>query len=347
METVERHCIAGILNGKVPSQVMDAMKVMGFFLSNISRDTVLSHLMMLLDTDSDYLVFHYHLEDGQMVTGFAIQRKNKKRFKCSNLDHLKCKGYRPIVSSDFTPTEWNAKLNELETQDSACLKKVVPAKKDKKKTISEEKDEKMEEALEFVKKVACTKEGKWGDVIESPHWVTVGKRKNFVQETFNYYKKKREDEEMEQKSKPRYSLALFTKMDAITDWNFTYFLVGESGCGKTQFAMAHFKCFLIINHLERLVEFEPKKHDGIIFDDLPLNTFKKRDPQLFIDLFEMEIDRMVIYNDIRVIIPSNTKKIFVHNNPDLFNLDEVDDFTTRKAIMRRLKTIFIRESLFS
>lgn len=49
--------------------------------------------------------------------------------------------------------------------------------------------------------------------------------------------------------------------------SFTIFW-GESGIGKTQFALSHFNNPLLVAHIESLRDFDPYEHDGIVMDDM-------------------------------------------------------------------------------
>ena len=49
-------------------------------------------------------------------------------------------------------------------------------------------------------------------------------------------------------------------------------LWGESGVGKTEYALSNFDRPLFVTHIDQLLKFVPGVHDGIIFDDMRLGS---------------------------------------------------------------------------
>jgi len=87
-------------------------------------------------------------------------------------------------------------------------------------------------------------------------------------------------------------------------------LMGPSEIGKTQFAKAHFENDLFVSHIDKLKDFDPNKHDGIIFDDMDFMHLP-RHAQIHLTDWDEERDINIRYN--YVTIPANTRKIFTCN----------------------------------
>jgi len=90
---------------------------------------------------------------------------------------------------------------------------------------------------------------------------------------------------------------------------------GESGIGKTEFALAHFDNPLhVCGSWDQIRNFQPKFHDGIIFDDFDDELQQKTGQagQWFTE-WDHEQEARVLYDT--TTIPRWTKKIFVTNEP--------------------------------
>lgn len=105
----------------------------------------------------------------------------------------------------------------------------------------------------------------------------------------------------------------------------TLVIIGRAGTGKTEYAKAHFKTPLFVSHIDQLLKFNKKKHDGIIFDDM---DFKHLPRTAQIHLVDWDNNRAIHCRFKVAEIPKHTKKIFCCNEY-LFICDE--------AIERRIK----------
>lgn len=85
---------------------------------------------------------------------------------------------------------------------------------------------------------------------------------------------------------------------------------GAPGKGKTQYAKTFFETPLMVGHLDKLKEFNPLLHDGIIFDDVSFGHHP-RDP--VIQIFKTEEDGDINVKCSMVTIPAGTPKIFCTN----------------------------------
>lgn len=110
-------------------------------------------------------------------------------------------------------------------------------------------------------------------------------------------------------------------------------LWGASGIGKTQFALAHFRCPLWVNALEALDRFDVDKHDGIVFDDM---SFIGLSHEQQIAVVDHEDDRSINKRFKPADIPGGTKKIFTTNVVDgrIFDWDD-------EAVARRCRVVHL------
>lgn len=108
-------------------------------------------------------------------------------------------------------------------------------------------------------------------------------------------------------------------------------ICGPSECGKTQFAKAHFKNALFVTHIDKLREYDPDKHDGIIFDDM---DFKDLSRNTQIQIADWDDDRSINCRYSPAEIPAHTRKLFTCNDP-CFNMGD-------PAIRRRINIIRVK-----
>lgn len=114
--------------------------------------------------------------------------------------------------------------------------------------------------------------------------------------------------------------------EPITDWTKTNILLGPAGCGKTEFAKAHFDNPLFVTHIDDLLDFDG--HDGIIFDDMSF-THMPRTAQIHI--LDQDNPRSIHCRYSCAPIPARTKKIITCNELCVNMSDE--------AIARRVNLI--------
>lgn len=116
----------------------------------------------------------------------------------------------------------------------------------------------------------------------------------------------------------------FTSMQCLV-------LIGPSGCGKTTWAKKHSpKPALFVTHMDRLREFDARKHKSIIFDDMSFQHMPREAQIHLVDQYNS--------NDIHIrystcFIPAKIKRIFTAN----FHPLTLDD-----AIGRRTRTFIIK-----
>lgn len=121
--------------------------------------------------------------------------------------------------------------------------------------------------------------------------------------------------------------------DSMKSW----ILQGDPGTGKTQYALSHFACPLLVSHMDDLREFAPDTHDGIVFDDMDFKHLP-RSTQIF--LADCALDRTLHCRYQNAMIPRGTKKIFTTNEENTcFDISD-------GAIKRRVNILRVRAKLF-
>jgi hypothetical protein len=110
------------------------------------------------------------------------------------------------------------------------------------------------------------------------------------------------------------------------------YIMGPTGCGKTQWAVHQFVSPLVVRHMDKLSEFDPETHDGIVFDDMSF-AHLPRETAIYLADWDEDADIHVRYKC--AFIPMRTRKIFTSNKPfhDNFPFDE------HGAIRRRFTKI--------
>lgn len=120
----------------------------------------------------------------------------------------------------------------------------------------------------------------------------------------------------------------FTKLKPLefsVKKGFSFILIGLPGCGKSQYAMAHFKKPLWVNHMDDLGDFSDKLYDGIIFDDMDF-LHLPRTTQIHLVDWAQPRNIHIRYKVAK--IPKHTPKIFTCNDMCM----DIDD----EAILRRV-----------
>jgi len=119
-------------------------------------------------------------------------------------------------------------------------------------------------------------------------------------------------------------LAQFTLADfpwtPFTDWSRSHILHGPAGCGKTQFALAHFSNPLFVRHLDDLKKLDVS-HDGIVFDDMNFRHLPRESQIHLVDIDQPSSIHLRFEN---AWIPAGMRKIFTTNVPngEIFFIDD-------------------------
>lgn len=129
------------------------------------------------------------------------------------------------------------------------------------------------------------------------------------------------------------------------DWSKTIILWGESGIGKTQWALSFFKKPLLVSEKDQLGLFD-NSYDGIIFDDMSFvgDSESKKGAWSVgnqIHLVDQDNNRAIRIRYQDANIPAHTKKIITTNIDQgwVVALDE-------KAILRRVQVVNLKRFVF-
>lgn len=127
-----------------------------------------------------------------------------------------------------------------------------------------------------------------------------------------------------------------------TDFSKTIVLIGQSGFGKTQYALAHFKCPLHIRDRQDYSRF-CNQVDGLVYDDLNTANWA---PLTFLKLLETEtaVTHDIKYGSCR--IPANFPRIVCANHEDVLWPANTHP-ATKEAMQNRMRFIFINGPLFN
>ncbi len=137
----------------------------------------------------------------------------------------------------------------------------------------------------------------------------------------------------------KYKLEDFNREPIILDKS--TLICGDTNCGKTHFASAHFKNPLFVRHIDKLSSLSTD-NDGIIFDDM---SFKHWPPEAVIHLLDNEHDSDINIRYKTAFIPANTPKVFTHNEENPFyKLDT--SLEQQLAIERRLNRVIVLGKLY-
>lgn len=113
----------------------------------------------------------------------------------------------------------------------------------------------------------------------------------------------------------KYFMEDFLRLELPNPPGRSIFLHGPSNTGKTHFACAHFQNPMLVSDIDQLKRFNPKKHDGLVFDDM---SFHHIPPEKVIHLVDQEFPREIRCRHANASIPANTPKIFTHNSSNPF-----------------------------
>lgn len=140
---------------------------------------------------------------------------------------------------------------------------------------------------------------------------------------------------------PLYEMSQFNK-HAITDFSKTVVLIGPTGVGKTQYALAHFKNPLLIRDKNDYIRYN-RHTDGLIFDDL---SFISWNAMTFLHMVENEtpITQDVKFGHVR--IRAKIPKFILVNSEELLWPREILK-ETKDACLRRMIIYHIRNPLYN
>lgn len=140
----------------------------------------------------------------------------------------------------------------------------------------------------------------------------------------------------EEFKRPLISSDVYTKLSVV--------LTGISGAGKTAYAKAHFKCPLVVSHVDDLKKLDPLIYDGVVFDDM---SFAHWPVSSCIHLLDMEEERSINCRHTCGVLPAWFPRFFTSNKAlhDVFAIKECNE-QEEVAIFRRMHHVMITEKLF-
>lgn len=140
---------------------------------------------------------------------------------------------------------------------------------------------------------------------------------------------------------PTHALASFNKVPLIFQRK-SVLLWGPSNTGKTSYALAHFKCPLLVSHIDVLKTLSPD-NDGIVFDDM---SFKHWPVEAVIHLLDYDLPRDINVRYGTVNIPKEIQKVFTHNTDNPFYDQDTIDIAQKEAVERRLQRVHVLKQLY-
>lgn len=268
--------------------------------------------------ETEVKIAHEHHQDGNIHTHAVVKCQRKIDVKSSRFfDHI---GHHPNISVPMSETHWKNQIKYMEKEDPEPYGTLE---------VTLTTDEKFDAATQYV--LACKS---LRDIYRpGEHLKTISSKVTFFE---NLWKNQGSRRKTEAKHTD------FNR-EKITDWSKSWLIYGEAGTGKTQFALSHFKNALLVSHMDQLKDLNPEVHDGIIFDDMAFNHMP---PSAIIHILDIDNDRAIHCRFTVAEIPSNTKKIFVHNRRDIFQPTTLINEDQQEAIDRRYNVIHVAGKLF-
>ena len=150
-------------------------------------------------------------------------------------------------------------------------------------------------------------------------------------------------EKSSEKSKCRFTENWIVEKQKIPETG-CLLIYGDTGLGKTEFALSHFENPVKVGFLEDLKNIELDEHDGIVFDDIDL---RKLPPTQVIQLLDGVRDATIYARYKNIIIPAGMKKIFTFNESNPFYDPMTTPVKTINALERRIHRFEVLEKLFS
>lgn len=120
-------------------------------------------------------------------------------------------------------------------------------------------------------------------------------------------------------------------------------LFGNSGVGKTAFALAHFKTPLFCSCKEDLKDLT-SHHDGIVFDDM---DFSSLTPEQAIAILDIAHPRRISCRYANASIPAGMRRIFTSNRLPANIFPKPRGEQQRAALKRRYNAVCVQEKLYN
>lgn len=142
------------------------------------------------------------------------------------------------------------------------------------------------------------------------------------------------------KFKHKFTADQFTR-PLETDFSKALFFWGPTQCGKTNYALAHFENPLLVSKVDKLRDVNWENHDGIVFDDC---SFRHWPGDSIIHILDVDMEREIPCRYKDATIPAGMRRIFTHNERDIFDGPLVGQ-NQKDAIARRYRLVPIQEDV--
>lgn len=265
-------------------------------------------------------ICHEHHQDGNIHTHVVLQAK--RNMDVQSAKFFDYEGIHPNVQPPMNDAHWRRQIQYVDKEDPEVYGEIE---------LPIDKEAIFSDACEYVKGCKTRKQM----YAPGPHLKTISSKVTFFE---NFWK----TQKTKKTTQAKFQMTSFNK-DPITDWNTSWLVWGRAGSGKTQWALSHFKNPLLVSHMDDLQEFDGEEHDGIVFDDM---SFKHMPGQAIIHLLDVDLERSIHCRFTNASIPANTKKIFCHNNFDIFIPEKETTEEQMNGISRRYQSIHIDNLLY-
>lgn len=272
--------------------------------------------------DVNIKICHEHHQDGNIHTHVVLLAV--KSLDIQSERFFDFEGRHPNIYKPKSDEHWKNQINYVDKEDPDVYSSgEIP--------IPVDKDALFTEACEYVKNCKTRKQM----YAISPHLKTISSKVTFFE---NYWK----TQHTKQTTHSRFQMTSFNKAP-ISDWTTSWLIWGKANSGKTQWALAHFKNPLFVRHMDALLEFDEDEHDGIVFDEMSFNHLHGG---AIIGLIDMTEPQQIHCRFLVAHLPAGTKKIFCHNNADIFRPDKETSGEQMEGISRRYQSVHVDEPLY-
>ena len=273
-----------------------------------------------LKEEADVKICHEKHQDGTIHVHACVQ--TKKRMDIKNANFLDYNGHHCNFTKPKTNDHWRNQVKYMEKEDPDVYGNI---------DVKNTKEEDFLMACDYVKQCKNKR-----DIYKpSPHLMVISSKVMFFE---NLWASTAQKAATVIKYKPEQF-----QEPMLTDLSISILVQGPSGIGKTQWALAHFEKPLLVSHMDKLKDFDPESHDGLVFDDMSFNHLHA---EAIIHLLDNANDRDLHARYEIASIPAGTKKIFCHNKVNIFIPEKGVDEGQLVAIKRRYKLVQFHKSLF-
>lgn len=273
-----------------------------------------------LKEEADVKICHEKHKDESVHTHACVQ--SKKRMDIKNANFFDYQGHHCNFTKPMSNQHWRNQVKYMEKEDPDVYGEIE---------VKNTKEEDFLMACEYVKQCKSKR-----DIYKpNPSLMVISSKVMFFENLWA-------STAMKAATVVKYKMDTF-KEPLMMDLSISALVVGPSGIGKTQWALAHFERPLLVSHMDKLKEFDPESHDGLVFDDMSFNHLHA---EAIIHLLDNANDRDLHARYEVASIPAGTKKIFCHNKANIFFPDKPIQAEQMVAISRRYKLVQFHESLF-